>query len=615
MTDDRAAEAVVLQNTVDRLRAEVEGLRRAMRSRAVIEQAKGLLTERLGCTPEEAFGHLAQLSQDGNRKLVDIAADLLGVAAPPGAPGAGPPRRATAPDAGAGVLAEPGGGHWFRSVVDALYDPVLLLTPVREGGVPTDLRVAHAGAATVDPAGRPGRDLVGHRLSELYPGLVAAGTFARLLATAAAGIPYEGRALRFSEVVDGAVHTGTLDLRAVPFPDGLLLTWRSGEGPVRRADRLADVQLLAGLGTFHWTAGQPVLSCSDRALHLLGLDAGPGAADPPTPGRALDAVHPQDRAAVRLLATRLLGGEPRAAVEFDTAAGAGPARTLRVSAEAVTGARDGLRAVRGVVEDVTDRRRTEQALAGARAKLSEQRRRAAAEHRAVKALQQALMELPTAAAPTAGSLDAAARYLPATSGSRIGGDWYDILPLPDGRILLAVGDVSGHGLRAAAGMAHLRHALRGLAHTGTGPGEVLGHLNAMVCHQGGDYIAGVVCGHYDPADRSFTWARAGHLPPALLHGGRAVLLDPPPGPVLGATPQARYRAVPLALAPGDALVLVTDGLLRPRSAVPAEGLAALLRAVEECPAGDAEGCVEYVVGRVGGADPRDDSCLLVARVP
>ncbi|WP_344340002.1 ANTAR domain-containing protein, partial [Kitasatospora putterlickiae] len=73
----------MLREAVDRLRTEAEGLRRAMRSRGVIEQAKGMLTERLGCTPDEAFEHLVRLSQDTNRKVADLAAGLVGVAAPP----------------------------------------------------------------------------------------------------------------------------------------------------------------------------------------------------------------------------------------------------------------------------------------------------------------------------------------------------------------------------------------------------------------------------------------------------------------------------------------------------------------------------------------------------
>ncbi|MGW2541374.1 ANTAR domain-containing protein, partial [Kitasatospora sp. NPDC001574] len=77
------SESARLRATIDRLRGEVEGQRRAMRTRAVIEQAKGILIERISCSPDAAFGHLVRLSQDSNRKLADLAADLVGSVAPP----------------------------------------------------------------------------------------------------------------------------------------------------------------------------------------------------------------------------------------------------------------------------------------------------------------------------------------------------------------------------------------------------------------------------------------------------------------------------------------------------------------------------------------------------
>ncbi|MGR6998036.1 ANTAR domain-containing protein [Yinghuangia aomiensis] len=83
---DRPADAAVLADTVDRLRSEIDGLRTAMRTRAVIEQAKGVLMARLGCSADDAFARLSSMSQDANRKLVDLAAELLGTAAPPREP-------------------------------------------------------------------------------------------------------------------------------------------------------------------------------------------------------------------------------------------------------------------------------------------------------------------------------------------------------------------------------------------------------------------------------------------------------------------------------------------------------------------------------------------------
>src|SRR5216683_557790 len=97
------------------------------------------------------------------------------------------------------------------------------------------------------------------------------------------------------------------------------------------------------------------------------------------------------------------------------------------------------------------------------------------------------------------------RYLPASQASRVGGDWYITAEMPDGNVLLAIGDVGGHGLEAAAGMARLRGALAGLAITGAPPDRLL-----------------------------LTWAQAGHPPPVLVRGAWAMPIESPSGILLGA---------------------------------------------------------------------------------
>ncbi|WP_195911352.1 SpoIIE family protein phosphatase [Streptomyces kaniharaensis] len=791
-TSDRAArvdETAVLREAVDRLRAEAEGLRRAMRTRGVIEQAKGMLTERLGCTPDEAFGHLVRLSQDTNRRLADIAAGLVGLAVPiedtagdqevppraveqtrpaphpptPAPPGSapltpvpglaaryhlaasalasadtpeelarllhevamaplgvvavvlgllepdgalvlvgshgvesrrisqwqrippevgvplvtaahggglvwefdpddvggrppetgrivpgriacavplrrgdriigamslgwgGPADRARAAtrylDALAGLVAAhllrvtaadstepglvvPGGEYWFRDVLDAMFEPVLVLSSVREGvsaGAITDLRVGYANArAAAGPT-------VGRRLSELFPGLVATGAFAGILDAVATGVRYEGWAEDFT----GAGSAVIFSVRAVPFLDGVLLTWRPRNGAAERAARLGEVQRLAGVGSFQWTAGSRGVELSDEALRLLGLDS--GRTSPVTSAEALACVSPPDRAAVRLFAGRLLGGRRSAALDFDVGPADSSARTVRITAETVVDPGTGrLRAVRGVLQDVTEWHRTEQVMAGMRARLAEQRRRAAAEHRTTRTLQTALMAAPSEPEPSRSGLDHAARYLPAADRPRVGGDWYDLAELPDDRVLLAVGDVSGHGLTAAVGMSELRHALRGLCYTGEGPAGMLGRLNAMLCHQGSHRIASVLCGLFDPAARALTWSAAGHLPPAVMRDGAAALTEGPTGSVLGALPETRFRDTVLPLGPGDTVLLWTDGLLNRRGGTGRPDH--LLRAAEECAASDLADCLDHIATRLGGPNPADDSCLLAVRL-
>src|SRR5215467_11328042 len=126
------------------------------------------------------------------------------------------------------------------------------------------------------------------------------------------------------------------------------------------------------------------------------------------------------------------------------------------------------------------------------------------------------------------------RYLPASRASRVGGDWYITAGMPDGTVLLALGDVGGHGLAAAAGMARLRGALAGLAFTGEPPDRLVGWLNDLVWHVAPEHTAAVIVGFFEPGSRVLTWAQAGHPPPVLARGAWAVALDPPHGILLGA---------------------------------------------------------------------------------
>ncbi|MGR6998034.1 PP2C family protein-serine/threonine phosphatase [Yinghuangia aomiensis] len=173
--------------------------------------------------------------------------------------------------------------------------------------------------------------------------------------------------------------------------------------------------------------------------------------------------------------------------------------------------------------------------------------------------------------------------MPAAEGAQVGGDWYDAATLPDGRTLVAIGDVSGHGLPAAAAMTQLRHALRGMAYTGAEPATILRRLNEMVCSQRSDYIATAICAHVDPKTTELTWAQAGHPPPVHMRAGVPRVLEPPHGMVLGATPDAQYATGSVALAPGDMLLMYTDGLVARCGDDSGRGLSRLVRSLRgEC---------------------------------
>jgi serine phosphatase RsbU (regulator of sigma subunit) len=208
-------------------------------------------------------------------------------------------------------------------------------------------------------------------------------------------------------------------------------------------------------------------------------------------------------------------------------------------------------------------------------------------------------------------LRALVRYLPAERTTRVGGDWYITAALPDGRVLVAIGDVGGHGLRAAAGMARLRGALAGLAITGSPPQRLVGWLNDLVRHVAPEHTASVIAGYYEPAARELTWAQAGHPAPVLVRAASARLLDPPDGILLGAAEQP-YASATTRLVRGDLLLLYSDGLVERRDRPIDDGLRILADAAGRD--GEPEEVVAAILRALGSTDPEDDTCLVALQV-
>jgi serine phosphatase RsbU (regulator of sigma subunit) len=208
-------------------------------------------------------------------------------------------------------------------------------------------------------------------------------------------------------------------------------------------------------------------------------------------------------------------------------------------------------------------------------------------------------------------LRAVVRYLPASQDSRVGGDWYITAEMPGGHVLLAIGDVGGHGLAAAAGMARLRGALAGLAITGSPPERLVGWLNDLVHHVGPEHTASVIAGYFDPPTRVLTWAQAGHPPPVLVRGQRATALRQPSGILLGAA-RCGYEAASLELFPGDLVLLYSDGLIERRHSSLDDGLAALTAAAAGIT--DPEDVIAAVLDALGSAATEDDTCLVALYV-
>src|SRR5205823_7517316 len=163
---------------------------------------------------------------------------------------------------------------------------------------------------------------------------------------------------------------------------------------------------------------------------------------------------------------------------------------LRTVADALRDATGRTLKVYGIVQDVTARETARAQLAEVERELREHRESLAAEHRLAAQLQQIILPIPEQPIELPG-LRVAVRYLPAERASRVGGDWYHAATMSDGAVLLAIGDVAGHGLQAATTMAQLRHALAALTVTTTDPAVLLSHLNRLLCqHRGREHRDG-----------------------------------------------------------------------------------------------------------------------------
>ncbi|MQY03230.1 PP2C family protein-serine/threonine phosphatase [Actinomadura macrotermitis] len=245
-------------------------------------------------------------------------------------------------------------------------------------------------------------------------------------------------------------------------------------------------------------------------------------------------------------------------------------------------------------------------LAAARVALAVQSLLHRAERAGALELQRSLVP---AAPPAVPGLELAARYR--AGAAAVGGDWYDAFTLPSGEVGIVIGDVVGHGLKAAVVMGRMRSALRAYALETTDPADVLERLDRKIQHFEPDATATVLYAVYDPGTGRMRIASAGHCPPVLaLPGEEARLFDIKGGVLLGFSAEHR-RSTTLALQPGAALCFYTDGLVERRDSTIIAGIGRLCRAAY---AGEPEAVSAAIMAELIGRTPADDDvALLVMR--
>jgi anti-anti-sigma factor len=234
------------------------------------------------------------------------------------------------------------------------------------------------------------------------------------------------------------------------------------------------------------------------------------------------------------------------------------------------------------------------------------------EHDLASTLQQALLP---ESLPCADGLEIAVRYLPA-EGAAAGGDFYDAIELPGGRLGIAVGDIVGHGAEAAAAMGQLRSALRAYALEGRAPARVLQLLSRYADGVTGARGATLVYAVVDPAAREVRYAAAGHPPPLLVApNGRARYLEGARGVPLDRALGHVYEDAVAAVPEGTTLVLYSDGAIERRGEALDIGLARLAEAAAESSRLAPEGlCARIIEALLTGTRRHDDVALVAARV-
>jgi PAS domain S-box-containing protein len=360
----------------------------------------------------------------------------------------------------------------------------------------------------------------------------------------------------------------------------------------QRTSQLSEAQQIAHIGSWEWLIPQQRISWSDEMYRIHGYVP---QEFPVTFETTVDRVHAEDAARIRSnteAALQRADDHDLPTIEYRITRPDGAERVLLGKAKVCVGPdREPLRMV-GTVQDVTEARKAER------------------EHRIAETLQRGLLPDRLAEVP---GLALAARYVPAGADMAVGGDWYDVVELPSGHVGLAIGDVAGHGPRAASTMGQLRMALRAYALEEPSPADVVGRLDRLVSRLLESEIVTLVYLVLDLDSGVVQFANAGHPPPLVVGpGGQASFLDGGLGSPLGCDDPGLTAEASFRLVPGSTLLLYTDGLVERRGVSIDEGLERLATAATDG-GQDLEAFCERLLCSMVEDDTADDVALLAIR--
>jgi len=466
-----------------------------------------------------------------------------------------------------------------------------------------DFRIAAAGDQGHDIYGR-GAGRRGARLSELYPSMVGGQLWELYQRVHATGVAGRMADFQYQEKTSGVVAESLFDVIVHPMLGGLLVLWQRVDEDRRRLEHTER------LGRLGWAEYDLLTGVSDWSPGMYSIFERDLALGPMSRAEQSAAIVAEDRGLAETAWQTLDSGAlSDVTVRFELS---GTVRHLRILSEVARDAAGSPLKVYALVQDVTAREESRTEIERLRDQLLVGEMTALAEHRLAAQLQNMIQPIPVEPVSLPG-IEAMVRYLPAESAIQVGGDWYHAQALPDGRVVLAIGDVAGHGLSAASGMAYLRYALVAWLSTDVrDPGILIGHLNRL-CVQlkiTGTALVAV----YDPATRALRWARAGHLLPLFARNGQGGPLGPLDGMLLGADIDAAYPVAETELHTDDLVLLYTDGLVERRPVDTLVLTGQLIDTLAQSSISVDDATLVSLVGQLGEPSRFDDTCVLAARV-
>lgn len=547
------------------------------------------------------------------RRYLTALAETCARAVAPAEEATAEPSEARAPAVAPQLVVERTLEHGLLPIVlGPLYDAAALLAPMRDGDQIVDFEFEYVNPAAAQFAASEHVDLANSTLLELFPDVGSRLLLQRYAEVLHTGRPSQLDDLHIASEYEGTRGSYTFVAHAARLGDRVLSVWRPRTDADLLHDQLLEAERISQAGSFWWNLQSGDLRWSPGMFRLFAQKPEEGAV-------RLDElaahVHVDDRLGLRNAVGRVLGGRP-ASVEFRLNK-SGKGRRLRLRVEPVSDERrdssGDVTAIRGTVRDVTEERAAEARLRIAEEALAAQRMRMLSEEHAAASLRDAVLPTEPELATAPGLAVRGLCRSPEESG-RVAGDWYDVLPLVGGRTVLTVGDVAGSGLAATTAAAQLRSAVRAYSLLGMSPAELLEALNRMLCELAPDRLATLLIADYEPSIRRLRWSAAGQSAPVRYRlDGSAQTLSGPIGVPVGAVPQVSYAGAELALAPGERILLYTDGLVMRRDTPTADGLEVLLQAGGKVDVEDLEALARHVTERLGSG-PYDDLCLITARI-